>query len=366
VIDWRLTYYLRLKALFLMLILLNAKTFTSRFLLLVALLSVVAGITGCSLFGARKKVQVPQLLPRKNATKSQLIETVNRLAAVKSIHGKVDIQFEDTSFASVGIAEKYRQVDGNLILQRPGKIYLTLTFTIVDIAQMASDGERFAVAVLQGDEKYKRFVKGTNNAVYPRLEPKDSGPPSKNKQKGEKETVSALSNLRPQHLTDAFMIRPIDLSGGLIYSLSEFFQEEADTRPRAKKDSRVMRSYYLLEELSEPKNGESQVLRRFWFDRVDTVRLARLQTFDMPGQLITDVSYFNEKPVGISDPAVMASRIELTRPQDQYKISLTYQDPGSVELNREWPPQVFVLQNKWPLPEVDLDAEKSKKLTANH
>ena len=345
---------------------LNAKTFNSRFLLFLAVLLVIPSMTGCGLFGARKKVQVPQLLPLKNATKSQLIDTVNRLAAVNSIHGKVDIQFEDTSFASFGIAEKYRQVDGNLILQRPGKIYLTLQFTIVDIAQMASDGERFAVAVLQGDEKYKRFVKGTNSAVYPRLDPKDSVGTSKSKQKGEKETVSALSNLRPQHLTDAFMIRPIDLNGGLIYSVSEFFQEEPDTRPRAKKDSRIMRGYYLVEELSQPQNGEAHVQRRFWFDRVDVVRLARLQTFDMQGQIITDVSYFNEKPLGISDTKLMASRIELTRPQDQYKISLTYQDPASVELNREWPPQAFVLQNKWQLPEVDLDAEKNKKLTANH
>jgi len=32
-------------------------------------------------------------------------------------------------------------------------------------------------------------------------------------------------------------------------------------------------------------------------------------------------------------------------------------------LNREYPPQAFVLQNKWGLPEVDLDAEKNKKLT---
>src|SRR6478672_2442954 len=145
-----------------------------------------------------------------------MIQEVNRLASIKSIHGKLDIQFEDTSFASFGIAEKYRQVDGNLTLQRPGKIFLALQFTIVDIAQMASDGEHFAVAVLQGDERYRRFVKGTNNADYARLDPKaDSvNKNTSNKQKGEKETVSALSNLRPQHLTDAFLIRGIDTTDG--------------------------------------------------------------------------------------------------------------------------------------------------------
>ena len=31
---------------------------------------------------------------------------------------------------------------------------------------MASDGEHFRVAVLKGDDKYKRFVKGTNSADY--------------------------------------------------------------------------------------------------------------------------------------------------------------------------------------------------------
>jgi len=291
---------------------------------------------------------------------------VNRLATVKSIHGKVDIQFEDTSFASVGIAEKYRQVDGNLTLQRPGKIYLTLQFTIVEIAQMASDGEHFAVAVLQGDEKYKRFVKGTNSAVYPRLEKNgETSPASKNKQKGEKETVSALSNLRPQHLTDAFLIRPVDINDGFIYSQSEFFQEEPDTRPQAKKGSRVMRGYYLLEELTAPKAGDTQVFRRFWFDRVDKIHLARLQTFDTQGKIITDVSYFDEKPIGSSEPILLPSRIELTRPQDQYKLSISYQDPGTIDLNKDYPPQAFVLQNKWQLPEVDLDAEKNKKATAN-
>ena len=345
----------------------TARIALSRLLILLAAVAITLDTTGCSLFGTHKKVQVPPLLSRKDAKKDDLVREINRLAAVKSIHGKVDIQFEDTSFASVGIAEKYRQVDGNLTLQRPGKIYLALQFTIVDIAQMASDGEHFAVAVLQGDEKYKRFVKGTNSAVYPRLNHSaDSTPAGRNRPKGEKETVSALSNLRPQHLTDAFMIHPIESGRGLIYSQSEFYQEEPDTRPQAKKGARVMRGYYLLEELSEPKDGDTQVLRRFWFDRVDRIRLARLQTFDGQGQIITDVSYFNEKPIGSAEPVLMPSRLELTRPQDQYRLSLSYQDPGSVELNREYPPQAFILQNKWQLPEVDLDAEKNKKVTANH
>src|SRR4030095_494162 len=250
---------------------LNARVAPLRLIALVALVSALL-TTGCSLFDTHKKVQVPQLLePLAEANKDSLIREVNRLSNVKSIHGKVDIQFEDTSFASTGVADQFRQVDGQVTLQQPGKIYLIIQFTFVDIAQMASDGEHFSVAVLKGDEKYKRFVKGTNNAVYPPLDPNADGQNQKqknDKKKGEKQTVSALSNLRPQHLTDAFMMRPIDQNDGNIYVQSQFFQEEPAKSPQAKKGSRVMRGYYLLQELSAPKDGAVRVLPRFWFDRV--------------------------------------------------------------------------------------------------
>jgi len=330
------------------------------------IVSVLLLCSGCGLFGAKRKIQVPQLLtPLANANKDRLIQEVNRLSTVKSIHGKLDIRFEDTSFASSGIAEQYKLVDGDITVQRPGKIYLVIQFLSVDIAQMASDGERFSVAVLKGD-KYKRFVKGTNSAVYPKLETESATTANKNdKQQSEKEkeTVSALSNLRPQHLTDAFMIRPIEPNNSLIYAQSEFFQEEADTRRESKKSDRIMRGYYILEEFSQT-GSDAKPQRRFWFDRVNGIRLARVQTFDDQGRLITDVSYYNEKPLGSTATASLPSRIEITRPQDQYKLSISYQDSTSVELNRDYNPKAFTLENKWQLPEVDLDVQY-KKVTAN-
>ena len=330
------------------------------------IVSVLLLCSGCGLFGAKRKIQVPQLLtPLANANKDRLIQEVNRLSTVKSIHGKVDIRFEDTSFASSGIAEQYKLVDGDITVQRPGKIYLVIQFISVDIAQMASDGERFSVAMLKGDSKYRRFVKGTNSAIYPKLKTDVTTANQNDKQQSQKEeeTVSALSNLRPQHLTDAFMIRPIEPNNSLIYAQSEFFQEEADTRRESKKSDRIMRGYYILEEFSQT-GGDAKPQRRFWFDRVNGIRLARVQTFDDEGRLITDVSYYNEKPLGSTATASLPSRIEITRPQDQYKLSISYQDSTSVELNRDYNPKAFTLENKWQLPEVDLDVQY-KKMTAN-
>jgi hypothetical protein len=339
----------------------------TRLLLPVFVVSILVLTSGCGLFGAKRKIEVPQLLePLAEADKARLIREINRLSTVKSIHGKVDIQFEDTSFASSGIADQYRLVDGTITLERPGKIYLVIQFTFVDIAQMASDGEHFRVAVLKGDEKYRRFVKGTNSAVYERLDANanHTAGTKNDKEKTEKQTVSALSNLRPQHLTDAFMIRPIESNSSSIYVQSQFFQEEKDTRPRAKKSDRVMRGYYLLEELSQPQAGEAKMSRRFWFDRVNGIRLARVQTYDDRGQIVTDVSYANEITLGSSATASLPSRIEITRPQDQYKLSITYQDASSVVLDKEYPAKAFVLENKWQLPEVDLDVSH-RKVTAN-
>ena len=331
--------------------------------LLFVLLSVIS-INGCSgLFGTHKRVQVPQLLtPLADAGKDQLFQEVNRLATVKSIHGKVDLTFEDNSFAESGIAEKYKQADGTVTLQRPGAVYLIIQvpFIATDIAQMTSDGEHFRVAVLQGEEKFRRFVKGSNNAVYEKLDVDGNSQPAKGDKKramNEKMTVSALSNLRPQHLTDALMVSPISAdAAGLTYSQSEFYQEESDTQPRAKKGTRIVRGYYLLEEVST-KGNETKLLRRFWFDRVAGIRLARLQTFDDRGLLITDVSYLNEKPFSESG-RLLPARIEITRPHDRYKLIINYQTPESVVLDREYRPEAFVLENKWQLPEVDLDSRQ--------
>lgn len=344
----------------------------SRPLLLLLLSAGLVAMSGCGLFNTHKKVQVPTLLtPLAEADKPRLISEVNQLANLKSIHGGVDIIFEDTSFAEQGIADKYRQADGNITVQRPGKIYLIIKvpFIATDIAQMTSDGQSFRVAVLQGEEKYKRFVKGTNNAVYDKLEMNGGGSEAekgKKKTMSAKETVSALANLRPQHLTEAFMVGPIVLPSATnrIYSQSEFFQEEPDPRPRAKKGARVVRGYYLLEELSQPSAEDTRLLRRFWFDRVGGIRLARLQTFDDRGLLVTDVSYLDEKPFG-ENGRKLPSRIDITRPHDHYRLSIAYHTPASVEIDREFRPEAFVLENRWQLPEVDLDARQGKRAKVN-
>lgn len=342
----------------------GSSTTKVRLAITLALSIILPLATACHI--VHKPVEVEKLLtPLSRADTAQLIRVVNSLTAARSIHGKVDIQFEDTSFATSGIAEKYRAADGSITLQRPAKVYLVVQgpLAIGDVAQMTSDGEHFRIAVLKGDEKYRSFVRGTNNAVYAKLDMDGNSNPTTNSNKkgkpnSEAQAVNALSNLRPQHLTDALLMRPIDVRApGVMYVQSEFFESEKDPA-KLETTKRVVRGYYFLEELQTAVDGNSRLLRRFWFDRVNGIRLARLQTFDEKGVLVTDVTYGELKRFGAGGEALLPAQIGITRPQDHYKISITYQMPESVTLDHDYSPEAFVLENKWGLREVNLDAEK--------
>src|SRR5204863_2352586 len=84
----------------------------------IALLVSLVFASACNLVHiVHKRVEVEKLLtPLADANTAELISAVNRLTGVRSIHGRVDIQFEDTSFATAGIAEKYRTADGSITL----------------------------------------------------------------------------------------------------------------------------------------------------------------------------------------------------------------------------------------------------------
>jgi hypothetical protein len=98
------------------------------------------------------------------------------------------------------------------------------------------------------------------------------------------------------------------------------------------------------------------IVRRFWFDRVGGIRLARQQIFDAKGEIESDITYGamgNLTDTGEYNGLPL--RIEVTRPKEKYKMSLTYQSPESVTIGKSYNPDVFVLENRWNLPEVDLD-----------
>ena len=326
--------------------------------LLLLFLFTILSLSGC--ISPKEKVSTPKLLKTENATSADLVNEVNRFARVNSMRAKMDLKFEDNSFAESGIAEKYKTAAGEIVVQRPANILLKVQLPIVksDVAQMTSNGKNFRVAILMdgGDGRYKKFVLGTNNADYSLLQEQvkrtdfDNG-------KVIKQNVNAFSNLRPQHFTDAMLVRPVDTEN-YSYLTSTILQEEIDFELLKKKSplAWVMRGYYLLDEFHKEADGSLKLTRRFWFDRVDGIRLARQQLFDGKGEIESDILYGQEGNLGDSgNYNNLPLRITVTRPKEKYKMRLTYQTPESVSIGKTYPAGAFELRNEWGLEEVDLD-----------
>jgi hypothetical protein len=195
---------------------------------------------------------------------------------------------------------------------------------------------------------------GTNNADYSKLQQDLNA--TNGEAAGEvKQSVNAFANLRPQHFTDAMLVRPTDEK--LVYAQSTTYQIEEDATQKKKSPLRVVnRGYYLLDEFARAENGELKILRRFWFDRVGGIRLARQQIFDAKGEIESDIVYGKEgKLTETGDYQRLPLQIQVTRPQEKYSMKLTYQDAAAVTIGKAYPATAFVLENSWGLEELDLD-----------
>ncbi len=331
--------------------------------LLLCLLAAGVGFTAACISVKTEKT-TPTLLKTETTELIQLQAEVDRFARVASMRAKMYLKFEDNSFAQFGSKEVYREADGVVVVQRPASILLKVQVPVIktDVAQMTSDGEKFRVAILQdgGTGKYKKFVIGSNNADYSKLQ---KGLDAANGDALAVQNVNAFANLRPQHFTDAMLVRPIDPNN--LYTQSTIFQVEEDVTLNKKSPLRkVTRGYYLLDEFVRGANGEMKISRRFWFDRVGKIRLARQQIFDMQGEIASDIVYGREGDLtATGDYRNLPLEITVTRPQEKYSMKLRYQTPETVTIGESYPVTAFVLENSWQLEEVDLD-KKLREMTA--
>jgi outer membrane murein-binding lipoprotein Lpp len=325
---------------------------------------IVSAIFSVGCLTPKKTDTTPTLLKTETAEIKQLQDEVDRYARVSSMRGKMYLKFEDNSFAQFGSKEVYREADGEVVVQRPANILMKVQVPVIksDVAQMTSDGEKFRVAILNdgGSGKYKKFVMGTNKADYSKLQ---QNLDAANGDQMAAQHVNAFANLRPQHFTDAMLVRPIDTNN--LYTHSTIFQIEEDVTQNKKSPLRkVTRGYYLLDEFGRGDDGTMKITRRFWFDRVGKIRLARQQIFDAKGEISSDIIYGREGDLTTTgDYKNLPLEISVTRPQEKYSMRLRYQTPEDVTIGQTFPPTAFVLQNTWELEVLDLD-RKLQELAA--
>ena len=324
-----------------------------------ALLILAATLLGS---GCVKKVTIAEELPvGPEVSTDELINRINSFSEITtfSAQGYVYVRNYYTSKATK--AEEFPYANQLIRLRRPENIRMKVTAPVVGsrVADMATNGQKFQLALYYPSDK-RRFLYGSNLSELHRMaveqieQTKDEGVAR----------AGGLINMRPQHITDAFLIKPTTENDRIEVFREEVRQTEPDTRP-GKKKKLVDKRYYILYVLERNGSGTLELLRKFWFDRTQIgTPLVRQQIFENGvGRLGSDITYigwFNLPDTNRKWP----KEVIVERRNDGYSIKVEVIEK-SVEVNAELPDSVFILQNDDNLEEIDLDAPRKAEASTD-
>jgi hypothetical protein len=284
-----------------------------------------AGLPGCVSHGVDV---VPFLAPTATTTLGDLVARVNAWEEVQSLVVRVDLQFETVEETEKGKGRQYRTANGRLLLSRPSSIRLNIQAPVlsVEIAEMASDGERFQLLI---------HPRSTGRSSWARTRPRTD--------ESEVEADRARkSGTSPEHPSPALhrAFLPALIDAGTWAFLHEEQVTEHDLRPGAKKNAEVRKSYYVLTAIRE---GAGSPHAQFWFDRIGSIALVRQRVFDARGYLVTDIRYDGFLPPENAGGHSLPARVRIERPYDDYALVVTVR-PDGIIVNRDLPETAFALE----------------------
>lgn len=274
----------------------------------VILLLAVLPSTGC-LLRTRPVEETYSKVPLKEASQAQLIDIINRQASkIQSLQATVDI---DTSVggAKKGHVTDYKEIRGYVLARKPAMLHMIGLLPIVRTTafDMVSDGQEFKLWI----PPKNRFVIGRNDVQT-------------------HDTSQPMESIRPQEIYDALLIRPIDPQTEIAV-----LENNTDILHDAK-GRRVLQDDYEL--IVIRKEGSYGVLsRKIVFSRTD-LQPHRQYIYDQQARLVTDARYADYKE---HDGVVFPSRIEISRPEEEYDITLNLL---KVEINKPLRDDQFALQ----------------------
>ncbi|MGA7219829.1 MAG: DUF4292 domain-containing protein [Candidatus Sulfotelmatobacter sp.] len=280
--------------------------------------------TGC-LFRTRPVEETYSKAPLRESTQSGLIDNINQQAQkIQSLQATVDID------SSVGGAKKghvtdYKEIRGYVLARKPAMLHMIGLLPIVRTTafDMVSDGRDFKLWI----PPKNRFVIGSNEAqTYNPDQP--------------------MENIRPKDIYDALLIRPIDPENEIAVL------ENGDEILHDAKGHRVLQEDYELVVVRKYDQGW-RLARKVVFSRTD-LKPHRQYIYDKKGNLATDARYANYNDYdGVSFP----SRIEISRPQEEYDITLNIL---KLEINKPLRDDQFALQQPPGAEVVHLDRPPSQ------
>ncbi|MGA3326507.1 MAG: DUF4292 domain-containing protein [Terriglobia bacterium] len=261
-----------------------------------------------------------QNIPARNASLAELVTKINVWSsAIHTLKATVDLEPTAGSVYS-GVIKEYHDVKGFVLLQKPSTLRLQGQAPVIrtDIFDMVSSGEEFRLYI---PSKHKFIIGKT---TFHR--------PAKN----------ALENLRPQHISQALIVPPIDPAHE-----TPSFRVENQSRTQR-------RRYYQVFIVDSARDHPGALRRTIWFDRSD-LELVRMQFYEPDGTYTEDVRYSAYQDFqGVHFP----THIEVSRPTEDYEVTITIE---KATFNEAIPPEKFDLEKPEGVELVDLNAAKQEE-----
>ena len=259
------------------------------FIFFIALLSVISGCGFRSSHPVKMRTSTATL---KEATLEQLVGIINSNAEkLKTVKATVDID------SSVFEEKKNRvkdnpQVAGVILVRKPEMLRMRIYVPVIHnvMADMVSNGKNFELA---SPIKSKFYVGSNQQPVKPSPQP--------------------LENLRPQHIFDALLLKPIqeDKEIAILENTTEVVKD-----PKTHKD--VEQMAYTVDVIDSDSTGH-YLSRKTVFSRTDLLPHEQ-SIFDRQGRLVTFVRYENFTDYsGISLPTI----VSIQRPIEGYGITIS-------------------------------------------
>lgn len=262
--------------------------------------------------------------PLLDASQDGLIESVNTQAqAVRTLKATVDI---DSSAGGMkkGHVTDYKEIRGYVLARKPDSLHMTglMPFVRSTAFEMVSDGRDFKLWI----PPKNKFVVGENQVSAVKSD-------------------QPMENIRPQNIYEALLIRHIDPSTEIAVKENGF-----ETFHDAK-GHRILQPDYELT-IIRREGDQGKLSRKIIFGRTD-LKPHRQFIYDDNGNVVTDAKYAEYKAYdGVSYP----SRIEISRPQEEYDITLNML---KVEINAPLKDDQFVLEQPAGAQVVHLDRPQS-------
>ena len=264
-------------------------------------------LSGC-LFRSHRAQVLLSNAPLQNATLQQLVDRINEQASkIHTLNATVDIAAA-TGGSKKGQITEYKQIKGYILVEQPNMLRMIGLIPIVRnrAFDMVSDGRTFKLWI----PAKNKFIIGSNDVVHPSSQP--------------------LENLRPQHIYDSLLLRPIDSANEIAV-----LEQSNRTVTNAKTKKPELQPDYIVDVIRRADNGW-YLSRKITFSRIDLTPV-RQRVYDRNGYLATDATYFNFKDYnGVRFPSV----IRIWRPQEEYSVALTIE---KLTINQPLTQDQFVL-----------------------